>query len=82
MLVDFQLLIKESKLNKFILLFIETKLCAFDLRYGDNKKIYIYIRSTKLVGKSEEDLFLPRYCFNEIHTMGRGQKLRLMGFIY
>lgn len=55
MLVDFQLLIKESKLNKFILLFIETKLCAFDLRYGDNKKIYI--RSTKLVGKSEEDLF-------------------------
>lgn len=42
MLVDFQLLIKESKLNKFILLFIETKLCAFDLRYGDNKKKYIY----------------------------------------
>lgn len=80
MLVDFQLLIKESKLIKFILLFIETKLCAFDLRYGDNKK-NIYIRSTKLVGKSEEDLFLPRNCFNEIHTMGRGQKLRLMGFI-
>lgn len=79
MLVDFQLLIKESKLNKFILLFIETKLCAFDLRYGDNKKRYI--RSTKLVGKLEEDLFLPRNCFNEIHTMGRGQKLRLMGFI-
>lgn len=78
MLVDFQLLIKESKLNKFILLFIETKLCAFDLRYGDNKKIYI--RSTTLVGKSE-DLLLPRNCFNEIHTMGRGQKLRLMGFI-
>lgn len=43
MLVDFQLLIKESKLNKFILLFIETKLCAFDLRYGDNKKKNIYV---------------------------------------
>lgn len=40
MLVDFQLLINESKLNKFILLFIETKLFAFDLRYGDNTKIY------------------------------------------